>query len=112
MIYDQGGERIRILQGLLTAIASIYTLARERGVMSARFLNAPKGKKNVTTQTVKTVIEGHDYAGVTRVGTGLKKKILDEYVLGREMKAPLLVIFIGDQPVRSLVLDIIVHDRS
>lgn len=107
MIYDQGGERIKILQRLLNAIASVYSLARENGILTARFLNAPQGKKNITPRTVKTVMKGHDYAGITRVGTELKRKILDRFVLGVEMKKPLLVIVIADQSVRSLN-----HSRS
>lgn len=107
MKYDQGGKRIKILQRLLNAIASVYSLAREKGILTARFLNASQGKKNITARAVKTVVNGHEYGGVTRVGTELKKKILDEFVLGVEMKKPLLVIVIADQPVRSLN-----HSRS
>lgn len=99
MVNDQRGERIQILQSVLNAIVSIYTLARERGVMTAQFLNAGKGKKNITPQTVGSVISGHNYDGFTPVGTQLKRKILDKFVVGQEMKTPLLVIVIGDRPV-------------
>lgn len=100
MVYDQKGARIKTLQKILNAIAEIYNLARDRGILTVRFLNATKGKKNVTVQTVKTVIKGHDYGGVTRIGTELKKKILDKFVLGIEMKKPLLVMVITDGEVR------------
>lgn len=100
MVYDQKGARIKTLQKILNAIADIYNLARDRGIMTVRFLNATKGKKNVTAQTVKTVIKGHDYGGVTRIGTELKKKILDKFVLGIEMKKPLLIMVITDGAVR------------
>lgn len=100
MVYDQKGARIKTLQKILNAIAEIYNLARDRGILTVRFLNASKGKKNVTAQTVKTVIKGHDYGGVTRIGTELKKKILDKFVLGIDMKKPLLVMVITDGAVR------------
>lgn len=101
MVNDQSGERIKILQSLLNAITSIYTLARERGVMTARFLNAEISKKNVTPQSVGSVISGHIYGGITRVGTELKRKILDKFVVGLVMETPLLVIVIGDRSVSS-----------
>lgn len=104
MVYDQKGARIKTLQKILNAIADIYNLARDRGIMTVRFLNATKGKKNVTAQTVKTVIKGHDYGGVTRIGTELKKKILDKFVLGIEMKKPLLIMVITDGAVRDTPL--------
>ncbi|KAL0639094.1 hypothetical protein Q9L58_001777 [Maublancomyces gigas] len=96
MVYDQKGARIKTLQKILNAIADIYNLAREQGILTVRFLNATKGKKNVTAKTVKTVIKGHDYGGVTRIGTELKKKILDKFVLGVDMKKPLLIMVITD----------------
>lgn len=101
MVYDQKGARIKTLQKILNAIADIYNLARKQGILTVRFLNASKGKKNVTAQTVKTVIKGHDYGGVTRIGTELKKKILDKFVLGVDMKKPLLIMVITDGAVRS-----------
>lgn len=99
MLYDQSGERIHILQRLLDAIASVYSLASESGVMTARFINTAQAKKNITAQTVKSVISGHDYGGITRVGSELKRKIIDNLV-SQEMKKPLLVIIIGDQAVK------------
>lgn len=101
MVYAQNGERIKTLQEILNNIADIYGLAKDTGISTVRFLNAAKGKKNVTAKTVKTVIKGHDYGGVTRIGTELRKKILDRFVLGKEMKKPLLVLVITDGAVRS-----------
>lgn len=99
MLSGQGGQRIMILQHLLDAIAGVYNLARERGILTAQFFNTAQGKKNITTQTVKTVIKGHHYGSATRIGTELKTKILDKFVIGVEMKKPLLVIVITDQAV-------------
>lgn len=102
MLYDQDSERIEILQRLLNAIASVYNLAREKGILAARFLNESKDKKNITAQTIKTIINEDDCGGITRIGTELKRKIIDKFVIGVEMKKPLLVIVIVDQAVRSL----------
>lgn len=102
MIYDQNGYRIKLLQNLLNAIAGVYNLAREQGIHTVRFLNSTKGKKNVTVQTVKNVLEGYEYGGVQRVGTELERKILARSVLGTEMEKPMLVIVITDQSVRPL----------
>lgn len=112
MVYDQKGARIETLQKILNSITSIYNLAREQGIMTVRFLNAAKGKRNVTTKTVKTVIKGHDYGGITRIGTELKKKILDKFVLGMEMKKPLLIMVITDGGVRSQKIILFPLDTS
>lgn len=101
MVYEEKAIRIKQLQRVLNNFARVYTLARDNGIVSVRFLNAPKGKKNVNTVTVKTCIRGHDYGGVMRVGTELKKKILDKFVLGILMKKPLLIVVITDGGVRS-----------
>lgn len=102
MLFDQMGYRITLLQKLLNEITGVYNLARERGIPNVEFLNETNGKKNVTTQNVKTVVEGHDYGGTQRVGTELKRKILDRFVLGTNMKKPMLVIVITDRAVRLL----------
>lgn len=95
MKYEENGERIKTLQRTLENIASVYGLARDQGIMTVRFLNAPQGKKNVTGKTVKTVLKGHNYGGVTRIGTELKKKILDRFIT-KDMQKPLLIIIITD----------------
>lgn len=112
MVYDQKGARIVTLQKILNSITGIYNLAREQGIMTVRFLNATKGKRNVTTKTVKTVIKGHDYGGITRIGTELKKKILDKFVLGMEMKKPLLIMVITDGGVRPQKIILLPSDTS
>lgn len=101
MVYDDEGRRIDILHRLLDAIARVYDLAREKGILTTRFLNARVGSNDVTAPTVNKMITGHEYGGVVRVGTGLRGKILDKFVLGIEMKKPLLMIVIADQAVIS-----------
>lgn len=110
MEYDEDGDRILTLERILNAIASVYGLARDQGILRIRFLNAPKGKKNVTAKTVKTVLRDHDYGGVPKIGTELKRRILDKWVLGVNMPKPLLVIVITDTEVGSIF--IIVFSRA
>ncbi|KAH0612940.1 uncharacterized protein H6S33_009320 [Morchella sextelata] len=95
MKYEENGERIKTLQKTLDNIANVYGLARDQGIITVRFLNAPQGKKNVTVKTVKSVLKNHNYGGVTRIGTELKKKILDRFV-NKDMAKPLLIMIITD----------------
>lgn len=103
MEYDDGGARIAQLKRILKLIASVYCLVRDRGILSIQFIGAPMGKTNVTTDTVESVLTGHDYGGVARIGTGLKKKILDKFISGPGVviERPLLVIVVTDSPVGS-----------
>lgn len=101
MKYSQDGEQVEQLQRLLGTIASVYTLAREQGILTVRFLNAPQDKQDVDHETSRSVLRDHEFGGVTRVGTELKNKVLDKFVSKVEMRKPLLVIVITDGPVRS-----------
>lgn len=101
MKYSQDGEQVEQLQRLLGTIASVYTLAREQGILTVRFLNAPQDRQDVNDETSRSVLKDHEFGGVTRVGTELKNKVLDKFVSKVEMRKPLLVIVITDGPVRS-----------
>jgi hypothetical protein len=103
MKYEENGERIKTLQKTLDNIANVYGLARDQGIITVRFLNAPQGKKNVTVKTVKSVLKNHNYGGVTRIGTELKKKILDRFV-NKDMAKPLLIMIITDGAVRPRIV--------
>lgn len=100
MKYSRDGEQVEQLQRLLGTIASIYTLARDQGILTVRFMNAPQHKPDVNDKTSRSVLKDHEFGGVTRVGTELKNKVLDEFVSKVEMRKPLLVIVITDGPVR------------
>lgn len=102
MEYDQSGERIEQLQRVLNAIAGVYSLARDQGIPTILFLNSTESEQNVTAETVQTILRDHDYEGSTRIGTELKKRVLDKFVLGANMIKPLLVIVITDSKVGSL----------
>lgn len=96
MIYSKDGPHVTTVQKTLGFISSIYGLARDKGIITIRFFNSRTGKRNVTDRTVKTVIKNHDFGGTARIGTELKKKIIDKFVSTepRKMKKPLLVVTI------------------
>lgn len=96
MIYTNGGSHVKTVQKILELISSIYGLARNAGIVSVRFFNSRMGKRNVTAKKVRTVIKGHDFGGTARIGTELKKKIIDRFVPNEpgRMKKPLLVVII------------------
>lgn len=100
MEYNEGGGRKKTLKQTLQQIANVYGLARIEGIQSVRFLNTPRGRKNVTSTAVGPTLDNHNYGGVTRIGNELKKKILDKFI-SAEMGRPLLVIVITDGSVRS-----------
>lgn len=102
MIYEEGGRRIKDLHKLLNAVAEIYTLARGRGILSVKFINHPKGKRNVRPEGVDDVISKFNPGGMTKIGTELESKILNIFTgSGRRMKKPLLVMVIIDGRVWS-----------
>jgi hypothetical protein len=90
------GTLIRVLQG----VCEVYDHANPSGVASVKFLNYPKGRKNVTSTKLK-FMDTHKWGGVTRIGSELKRKILDSFVYARglKMEKPLLVITITDGEV-------------
>jgi hypothetical protein len=103
--YAAGSDRKRKLLFILEAVAEIYGLAREQGIVSVQFLNEPKGRENVTPAMVANFRSNIRYGGVTMLGTQLQEGILDPFVLSRErMDKPLLTIIVTDGNVCSLEL--------
>lgn len=103
MAYAEGGPYLETLNDTLGLISSIYGLARDEGIVAVRFFNSRRGKKNVTGGNIKHVLEGHDFEGTARIGTELKKKIIDRFVSSEpeEMKKPFLVVVITNGIVRA-----------
>jgi hypothetical protein len=101
------GVRSTTFQKKLQAIAEVYVHARPEGILSVSFLNDNRGRKNVRPGDVQTMIEKHTWRGVSRIGTELKRKILDNLVyepntVPRELKVrekPLLIMTITDGQV-------------
>jgi len=102
MKYDEGGTRQDTLKQVLTEVASIYSLARPNGIRSVRFLNTKQGKKDVNPARVEEVLKVQ-YYGLTKIGTELKRKILNPFVLkdGLAMEKPVLAMIITDGDVEG-----------
>lgn len=101
MIYEQDGSRMKDLQQLLIAIIEIYTPCRDQGILSVRFINYRRGKGNVGTENLETVMERCNHGGLAKIGTALEKKGLDWFTR-KGMKKPLLVMIVIDGKVTSI----------
>ena len=96
MIHEEKGARKKTLIQLIDHITEIYSMANESGVLAMRFMNSRGGKKNWTGES-KDYLDHHSYGGVTRMGTELKKKILDKFAIGNPNQSkPLLVLIVTD----------------
>ena len=98
MISDKNGERKTLIQ-FIDHITETYSMANESGILAMRFMNSKRGKKNWTGKS-KEYLDHHQYGGVTRIGTELKKKLLDKFVIGnRNQNKPLLVLIVTNGAV-------------
>ena len=96
MIHEEKGSRKKTLIQLIDHITEIHSMANESGVLALRFINSRGGKKNWTGKS-KEYLDHHSYGGVTRIGTELKKKILDKFAIGNSNQSkPLLVLIVTD----------------
>ena len=99
MIREEDGKRKKTLIQFIDHITEIYKMANESGIFAMRFMNSRGGKKNWTEES-KDYLDHHNYGGVTRIGTELKKKILDKFVIGNPKQSkPLLVLVVTDGAV-------------
>lgn len=112
MNVKEKGKRKEILKTIISLISDVYTLARPQGLVSLKFFNNPPGYKNITPKKVPKAIAEHRFSGVTRIGSELKLKILNQYAQLKDMKKPLLVMIITDGAVEgedpNLLKDVIV----
>jgi hypothetical protein len=106
------GKRFETLKTVMNEVAEIYTLARPKaengnpgGIKSVRFFNTRQGKANVTPEKAKTILDSIAYTGLTKIGTELRRKILDPflYKAPEALKKPLLIMIITDGDVRPQV---------
>ena len=99
MISEQNGARKETLIQLIDHITEIYSMANESGILAMRFMNSMGGKRDWTKKS-QEYLDHHKYSGVTRIGTELKKKILDKFVTRNPNQSkPLLVIIVTDSAV-------------
>ncbi|KAG0128936.1 hypothetical protein HOY82DRAFT_506254 [Tuber indicum] len=100
MIYEEGGARKKTLIQYVDSITKICAMAKESGILAMRFMNGPKGKRNWTGESSQEYLDQHKYGGVTRIGTELKTKILDLFIIGNpNQRKPLLVLIVIDGAV-------------
>jgi hypothetical protein len=101
MELEESGERKKTLEKVLDQVARIYTYACEEGVVSVRFFNGRQCIKNLRPKNIRKLMASIQYmgGGGTRIGTELKKKVLDPFVIGSKMEKPLLVMVITDGDV-------------
>ena len=97
---EEDGKRIPTLEMCLRLIAKIFSIVAEpsRGILGIRFLNSSLAKNNVSEADANKLAENHHYAGLTRIGSALKK-ILSSFVYNKDMKKPLLIMVISDGEV-------------
>ncbi|RPB02620.1 hypothetical protein L873DRAFT_1673115 [Choiromyces venosus 120613-1] len=103
MTYEENGQRIEILKGVLNIINDIYRHAAEpqTGIRAIRFMNNYNDQDRFLGNPYK-LIEGHYFGGTTKIGTELHKRILKPLVLGTSaMKKPLLVMVITDGAIEG-----------
>lgn len=98
MSYEAG--RKVLLKDYLDLIVEIYSLAREQGINSVRFLNNHQETRNVTEGRKDSVLTKTAYGGVTRLGSELHRKIIIPFT-SNTMTKPLLVIVTTDGDVRD-----------
>ena len=96
MIHEENGARKNTLIQFVDHITKICSMANESGILAMRFMNSMGGKKNWTGRSQK-YLDGHSYGGMARIGTELKKKILDIYAIRNSKQSkPLLVLIVTD----------------
>ena len=96
MINEENGARKKTLIQFVDHITEICSMASGSGILAMRFMNRGGGKKNWTGES-KDYLDHHSYGGVTRIGTELKKKILDKFVIGNPRQSkPFLVLIVTD----------------
>ncbi|PWW79091.1 hypothetical protein C7212DRAFT_22977, partial [Tuber magnatum] len=97
IIEEEGGAKKKTLIQYVDNIAKIYSMAKGDGFLALRFMNARWGRKDWAEGSSRVYLETTIAGGVTRIGTELKKKILDPLVIGGgDQKKPLLVLIITD----------------
>ncbi|KAA8894981.1 hypothetical protein FN846DRAFT_998187 [Sphaerosporella brunnea] len=105
MVLAEEGQRKVTLHKVLMEVSDIYSLARDEGIVSVRFFNTKKGRKNVTPAKVDDVLNKVAYTGLTKIGTELKQKILDPFLYKEaaagKLKKPLLIMIITDGDVEG-----------
>ncbi|PUU80839.1 hypothetical protein B9Z19DRAFT_973419 [Tuber borchii] len=101
MILEENGQRKDTLIWLIKEISDIYSMANGPDAHTMHFLNTTEVKKGADEKW-EDYLGRHEFGGATRIGTELKKQILDEFVIGNSNQSkPLLVIILADGTVEG-----------
>jgi len=110
MQFEEEGSRIKDLRLILERVSFAATLFDADGI-SLRFMNTdlsgardqqgrPLQDGVATEAQIEQIMRGVQFKGLTPMGTSLRKKVIDEIVLGRaaqgQLRKPVLVIAITD----------------
>lgn len=103
MKQDEGGRRITALQTFLTRIADVTSHFDTDG-FAIRWLNHCQTKDNIKSASqVSGIVDNNPFYGWTMLGTAMRNKILDPFVLepayAQALKKPVLVMIITDGEV-------------
>lgn len=103
MVTEENGSRVEALKHTLEIIADVYSLSRDENPkgINIKFFNSTKRYTNVRKKHVAGIVDKHRFQGLTRIGTELKRKILDSFVKPT-MERPVLIITITDGDVSVL----------
>ncbi|UPX15038.1 uncharacterized protein EKO05_0005505 [Ascochyta rabiei] len=110
MQFEEEGSRIKDLRLILERVSFAATLFDADGI-SLRFMNTdlsgvrdqqgrPLQDGVASEAQIEQIMHGVQFKGLTPMGTSLRKKVIDEIILGRaaqgQLKKPVLVIAITD----------------
>jgi len=119
MSFEEKGDRIKAMKKVLAYLAHVFGLSsKDRGISAIRFLNGSDDLKanNLKEDQIDSVIDRHEFEGLTKIGTGLMSKILKPLVFAegevwnkqdkkprrlRQLKRPLLIMVITDGAVEG-----------
>jgi len=94
MVYEGEGARKKTLIQFIDYITEIYSMANESGILAMTFTNHRGGKRNWTGRS-QEYLDQCSNGGMARIGTELKRRILDKFVIGNSNQSkPLLVLIV------------------
>ncbi|KAG0641323.1 hypothetical protein HOY80DRAFT_919114 [Tuber brumale] len=92
VIYREEDLRGKTLILYVDCVTEICSMANKSGIFAMRFMNSLGGKKNWTGKS-QEYLNQQRYSGVAKIGTKLRKKILDKFAIGKPSQSrPLLVL--------------------
>lgn len=98
---EQNGVRINSLIKAMKCITSVYDLANPTGIRVVKLLNSKRRFLHIKHKHCGRFME-IKYDGMSRIGTALELKILNQEVWREKMKKPLLIMIVTDGDVSSM----------